>query len=77
MTANQATNDWRTWLRWKIFWLLAFKLAALTVLWLLFFAPSHRVAVDPGSMSERLAPAERDADVQPPTRSIKDAADDV
>lgn len=49
--------DWRPWLRRKIAWLLLFKLTALIVLWLLFFSPSHRVSVDPGVMSQRVAPS--------------------
>ncbi len=30
-----------------IAWLLAFKLAALALIYALFFAPSHRPAIDP------------------------------
>lgn len=56
MLFDQPPSDWRQWLRRKIAWLLLFKLAALIVLWLLFFSPSHRVNVDPGVMSQRVAP---------------------
>lgn len=61
---KRTTVDWRRWLRRKIVLLLAFKLAALVALWLLFFSPAHRVPVDGSVISERLAPA-RDADDRP------------
>lgn len=60
MTARPPARDWRSWLRRKIGWLLAFKVAALAVLWVLFFSPAHRVDVDGDSMRDRLAPAARD-----------------
>lgn len=50
-------SDWKPRLRRKIAWLLAFKAAALTILWLLFFSPDHRPVVDPGAVSRHLAPA--------------------
>ena len=34
--------------------LIALKIAALTLLWWLFFSPAHRVAVDAGAASRRL-----------------------
>lgn len=35
---------------------LAVKVAALVVLWALFFSPDHRPAVDPGAVADALAP---------------------
>lgn len=45
---------WRHDLRRKLIWLLAIKLAALAALWLLFFSPAHRPAVDPARAAEHL-----------------------
>lgn len=56
---HQPPDDWRRRLRRKIGWLLAFKLAALLILWMLFFSPANRVPVDAGVMSRHIAPAER------------------
>jgi len=47
--------DWRRRLRRKIGWLLLAKLAALTILWALFFSPSHRVPATPDRVGQRLA----------------------
>jgi len=60
MNPRPPARDWRSWLRRKIGWLLAFKVAALAVLWLMFFSPAHRVDVDGDSMRDRLAPDARD-----------------
>lgn len=59
MNARVPARDWRSWLRRKIAWLLVFKVAALAVLWVLFFSPAHRVDVDGDSMRDRLAPDAR------------------
>jgi len=48
---------WRRDLKRKLAWLLAIKLAALAALWLLFFSPSHRPAVDPAHAAEHLGAA--------------------
>lgn len=39
-----------------IVWTLAFKAAALTLLYLLFFGPSHRIAVTPDRVAALLIP---------------------
>jgi hypothetical protein len=41
-------------LRREITWVLIMKLAALTLLWLAFFSPSHRPQVDGRTVGERL-----------------------
>lgn len=71
------SGNWRQWLRWKIAGLLLFKLAALIVLWLLFFSPSHRVSVDAEGMSERFAPPGRDAARSMISSPAQDDPDDV
>lgn len=45
--------EWRRAMRWKIAGLLCVKLALLTLLWALFFSPSHRSAVDSAAASDR------------------------
>ncbi len=69
--------DWRKWLRRKIAWLLIFKLAALIALWLLFFSPAHRVSVDPGVMSQRVAPTGENPANRTSSRPAQDDPDDV
>jgi len=56
-TAVPSQTDWKPRLRRKIAWLLAFKAAALALLWVLFFRPEHRPNIDPGAVSRHLAPA--------------------
>lgn len=73
---DKAPPDWRQWLRRKIAWLLLFKLAALIVLWLLFFSPAHRVHVDPGVMSQRVAPISETPAGHTIPKSQKDDPDD-
>lgn len=46
--------DWRRRMRGELFWIILVKLAALTLLWMLFFSAPHRVPVDGGSVSRRL-----------------------
>jgi hypothetical protein len=53
--AYVAVTDWRAALRRKIGWLLAAKLAALLVLWMLFFSPAHRVEVTKEAAGRHLA----------------------
>lgn len=74
---NVSADDWRPWLRRKIGWLLIFKLAALVVLWLLFFSPPHRVSVDEDTMSERIAPPDRGNTRSTISHSKQDVPDDV
>ena len=48
ISANEAANDtdWRRATRLQVLWLLLAKLAALMLLWFLFFSPGHRQRVD-------------------------------
>jgi hypothetical protein len=45
--------EWQRAMRWRIAVLLCVKLALLTLLWTLFFSPSHRIAVDSVATSDR------------------------
>lgn len=47
--------DRRRGLRRDLAWLLAIKLAALGLLWLLFFSPAHQPAVDASAATRQLA----------------------
>jgi len=47
-------RDWRPRMRAELLWILLAKLAALTLLWGLFFSAAHRVSVDGRSLSRRL-----------------------
>jgi hypothetical protein len=58
MSASPTARSWRTRLRIEISWLLAAKVAALVVLWLLFFGPWHRPRIDAHEVADRLAPSE-------------------
>jgi hypothetical protein len=51
--ATDGSMEWQRAMRWKIAGLLCAKLALLTLLWTLFFSPSHRIAVDSVATSER------------------------
>jgi hypothetical protein len=54
MSSTQGESmEWRRAMRWKIAGLLCGKLALLTLLWALFFSPSHRSAVDSAAASDR------------------------
>jgi hypothetical protein len=44
--------EWHRAMRWRIAVLLCGKLALLTLLWALFFSPSHRIAVDSAATSD-------------------------
>jgi len=48
-------GEWRQELRRAVAATLALKLAALALLWALFFAPAHRSTVDAQAASQRLA----------------------
>jgi hypothetical protein len=52
-----APSAWRRILRRHLTALLAAKLAALLLLWALFFSPAHRTAVDGQSIGRQLAVA--------------------
>jgi hypothetical protein len=54
----------------ELTWILAAKLAALGLLWLLFFSGAHRVAVDAPATSRQLGVAPMPAnDAEPDPRS--------
>jgi len=46
---------WRRALRRELAWLMTLKVAALALLWWLFFSPPHHSAVDGEAASRRLA----------------------
>lgn len=46
--------DWRRRMRGELFWILLVKLAALTLLWMLFFSAAHQTIIDGQSVSHRL-----------------------
>ena len=48
---------WRTTLRRHLAALLLMKVAALALLWALFFSPAHRTVPDPAAVSRHLMPA--------------------
>ena len=53
--AGPVCDEWRRLLRRDIAWLLAFKLAALVVLWVLFFSADDRPPADDAAVAARLA----------------------
>jgi hypothetical protein len=59
-TSGPASGPWRGILRRHLTLLLAIKLAALVLLWALFFSPAHRPAVDAEAAGRQLAVAARD-----------------
>jgi len=60
-TSAPAREPWRATLRRHLFLLLAIKLAALTLLWVLFFSPAHRTAVDAQAAGRHLAVARQES----------------
>jgi hypothetical protein len=56
-TSAAAPESWRAILRRHLTVLLALKLAALALLWMLFFSPTHRTAVDSQAAGQHLAVA--------------------
>ena len=55
--ASQPGTEQRRGLRRDLAWLLAIKLAALALLWLLFFSPAHQPSVDASAATRQLAAA--------------------
>lgn len=49
--------DWRRRMGGELFWILLVKLAALTLLWMLFFSAAHHAVIDGESVSHRLGVA--------------------
>jgi len=60
-TSAPAPEPWRSILKRHLLLLLALKLAALTLLWALFFSPAHRTAVDPQAAGRHLAVARQES----------------
>jgi hypothetical protein len=54
-TSAAAPAPWRAVFRRHLAVLLAIKLAALALLWVLFFSPAHRTAVDGQAAARQLA----------------------
>lgn len=59
-TSPAAQQSWRSVLRRHLTMLLALKLAALVLLWALFFAPAHRATVDAEAAGRHLAVAPKE-----------------
>jgi hypothetical protein len=57
-SATVDSQRWQHAMRWKIALLMCAKLALLTLLWALFFSPSHRIAVDSDATSDRFGVAD-------------------
>lgn len=49
--------DWRRRMRGELWWIFLLKLAALSLLWVLFFSAAHRVVIDGKSVSRQLGVA--------------------
>ena len=69
-TARNA--PWRPALRRDLTALLILKLLALTLLWLLFFSPGDRTAVDAGAIGRRLAPVSAPQAAEAPRGAAKE-----
>jgi len=52
----------------ELTWILAAKLIALGLLWLLFFSGAHRLAIDPAAAGQHLGLAPLPADSEPDPR---------
>src|SRR5215472_6086382 len=59
-TSAAAPGPWRRILRRHLTVLLVIKLAALTLLWALFFSPAHRTSVDAATAGRHLTAAAQD-----------------
>jgi hypothetical protein len=60
-TSAAAPGRWRAVLRRHLALLLAIKLAALALLWALFFSPAHRAVIDSQAAGRHLAVAPQEA----------------
>jgi hypothetical protein len=68
-----ARPDWRRRVRGELFWIFVAKLAALTLLWALFFSAAHRASVNGDSVSHRFGVAPTAAPSRmPPIPSSKE-----
>lgn len=59
-------------MRGELFWILLAKLAALALLWMLFFSASHRTSVDADSLSHKLGVAPTAAPSRLPSKTSKE-----
>jgi hypothetical protein len=67
-----ARADWRRRMRGELFWIFLAKLAALTLLWMLFFS-THRAPIDRDSVSHQLGVVPSAAPARsPPTPFMKE-----
>ena len=57
---------WRRTLRRELAWLMTLKVAALALLWWLFFSPAHHSPVDGRAASRRFAVAASTVNAPPP-----------
>jgi hypothetical protein len=62
---DRAYGSWRRGMRREIGWFMLAKLAALLILWALFFSPAHRHSVDGRVTADRFALVPVSSD-QPP-----------
>jgi hypothetical protein len=69
-----ARPDWRRRMRGELFLIFLAKLAALTLLWMLFFSASHRAAVDGSSVSRQLGVSPTAPSRTPLTPSVKEVS---
>jgi len=63
---NMNHPGWRRTLRRELTWLMTLKIAALALLWWLFFSPAHRSPVDGRAASRRFAVAASTVSAPPP-----------
>ena len=63
---NMNHPGWRRTLRRELAWLMTLKIAALALLWWLFFSPAHRSPVDGRAASRRFAVAAFTVGAPPP-----------
>lgn len=74
-SAVGARQDWRRRMRGELFWIFLVKLAALTLLWMLFFSAARHVSVDGASVSHQLGVVPQGVPSRsPPTPSIKETS---
>jgi len=62
---DPSRGNWQRRIRREVGWLMLAKLAALLILWGLFFSPAHRLAVDGRVTADRFALVPGSTD-QPP-----------
>lgn len=70
--AGDERADWRRRMRGELFWILLVKLAALTLLWMLFFSAAHHAVIDGQSVSHRLGVAPPPVPSRSPRLSVEE-----